>query len=176
MLLHGINLTAAQLKAMTDRPPFQVEYVVIHHTADNDQHQSIEDVAAGEIVSQGFVTVGYHYIVMGDGTVQIGRPLNKKPAANIGLNVQSVAISLEGNFHPSDSGYKGEVPSEAAIKSAITIVNNLLKPQCPNLRRLIGHRDVSRIVARPDYATACPGDILYARLHDIRVATQLLDQ
>lgn len=178
MLMHGITLTPQQLKAMDDRPTYQVEYAVIHHTAERDQNESIEEIAAEEIANpaQGFITVGYHFVIKADGEVMIGRPLNKKPAANEGLNTQSVAICLEGNFEVGDAGYTGEIPSEAAIKACITLINNILKPQLPNMKRLIGHQDVARIVQDPTDATACPGSLLESRLHDIRVATQLLAQ
>jgi hypothetical protein len=168
-----MNFTPEQLAAMTDRPADQVTVVVIHHTAEDNQAQDITSISAEEIASMGFIAVGYHYVVQGDGTVQVGRPITKEPAANLGMNFQSVAISLEGNFEPDDAGYKGEVPSEAAMAAAIAIVNNWVKPKCPNLKYLIGHRDVAVINQNSGEATACPGTLLYNELDYFRRSTVL---
>jgi len=163
----------AILNEMTDRDPVLVTYAVIHHTACNLQNQDITDIALEEERSQGFVWAGYHFVIHGNGEIQVGRPITKKPAANLGLNEQSVAICLEGNFHPPDPHYAGELPSAAQLASAAHIIDDWVKPKCKNLRYLIGHRDVARIVATPNDATACPGDLLYQKLAALRLTTKL---
>jgi hypothetical protein len=162
----------ATLDQLTDRSLAAVQYLVVHHTADNDQAQDAADIAREEIASMGFATIGYHAVIWKDGKVQFGRPIGKVPAANLGLNTVSYAISLEGNFHPPDAGYRGEVPSDEQIDSLLSLIE-LVKTKLPNLQFLIGHRDVAKIVDDPNDATACPGDLLYAKLHDLRVSTGL---
>jgi len=171
-------LTPELLARLTDRDIAQIEYFVVHHTADPDQVQDIAEIAAEEIASQGFSTVGYHAVIWKTGEVQEGRPIGKVPAANLGLNTLSYAASLEGNFQPGSPGYSGEVPSAEALAALVERIE-LVKSKCPNLKYLIGHRDVAAIAVRleggslGDYATACPGDDLYSHLHDLRVATGL---
>jgi N-acetyl-anhydromuramyl-L-alanine amidase AmpD len=168
-------ISPSDLDRMTDRSLSAVTHIVIHHTADTDMHKDIEEIAREEEASQGFVTVGYHAVIQSDGKVQFGRPIGKVPAANLGMNTISYAISLEGNFQPDDKGYTGEKPTDEQIHAAIQLVE-LVKGKLPDLKYLIGHRDVARIMGNSDYATACPGDLLYARLHDFRVATGLQSQ
>jgi N-acetyl-anhydromuramyl-L-alanine amidase AmpD len=165
-------ISPALLARMTDRDLAVVTTLVVHHTADNDENKDIEEIAREEVASQGFVTVGYHAVIHGDGKVQFGRPIGKVPAANLGMNTISYAISLEGNFHPPDAGYRGEKPTDAQIRALIGLVD-LVKGKLPNLRYLIGHRDVARIMSDSNDATACPGDLLYARLGEVRRATHL---
>ena len=160
------------LDRLTDRDLAVVRYVVVHHTADNDMDKDIEEIAREEIASQGFSTVGYHAVIHKDGKIQFGRPIGKVPAANLGMNTVSYAIALEGNFHPPDSHYAGERPTKEQIQSLENLVH-LVRGKLPNLKYLIGHRDVARIMSNADDATACPGDILYALLPQIRTATGL---
>jgi N-acetyl-anhydromuramyl-L-alanine amidase AmpD len=170
--LTGMTISPTILSELTDRSLDMVTYVVIHHTADDSQQKDITEIAREEEASQGFLTVGYHVVIQKDGKVQYGRPIGKVPAANLGLNTVSYAISLEGNFHPPDRGYCGEVPSEAQIHAAIRVIQEA-KEKLPNAHWLIGHRDVATICNDSNDATACPGDLLQARLHDLRVATSL---
>ena len=160
------------LDQLTDRDLSVVEYVVVHHTADPDEQKDIEEIAREEEASQGFTTVGYHAVIQEFGKVQFGRPIGKVPAANLGLNTVSYAIALEGNFEPGSLGYNGEKPTGPQIAALVSLVQNV-KGKLPNLRYLIGHRDVARIVGVPGDATACPGVDLYALLPHIRALTGL---
>lgn len=167
-----MEFTADQLNRMTDRDLASVVYVVLHHTADPSENKDITEIAREEVASQGFVTVGYHAIIQGNGTVQYGRPIGKVPAANLGLNTPSYAIALEGNFHPGSPGYCGEQPTAPQLKSLIDLVENV-KKKLPHLRFLIGHRDVARLAGVASDATACPGDTLFALLPHLRAETGL---
>lgn len=160
------------LDKLTDRDLSVVRYVVIHHTADNNQDKDIVEISHEEQASQGFLCVGYHAVIHKDGKIQFGRPIGKVPAANLGMNTVSYAISLEGNFHPPDANYAGEKPTNEQIQSLENLVH-LVRGKLPNLKYLIGHRDVARIMSNADDATACPGDLLYALLGVIRGATGL---
>ena len=171
------------LDNLTDRPLSVVHYIVVHHTADNDMDQDIAEIAAEERATMGFSTVGYHAVIHKDGKVQFGRPIGKVPAANTSvnapnpakrsMNTQSYAISLEGNFHPSDKNYTGEKPTPEQLHALIQLIE-MVKGKLPNAHTLLGHRDIARICNDPEDATACPGDLLYAQLPQIRKATHLL--
>lgn len=168
-----MNFTPDQLAAMTDRDLLVEEYVVVHHTAATEMNEDIVDISQEEMRDQGFIAVGYHFVIHGDGTVQIGRPIEKVPAANLGLNTPSVAIAFEGNFQSNDVNYSGEQPTDAQFDTFVRIVNTWIKPKCKNIKYLIGHRDVATLVNTPGDATACPGDLLYAHLDSLRSQTQL---
>lgn len=162
------------LAAMTDRALSVVQYVIVHHTADPSTNKDIAEIAREEMISQPtFLTIGYHAVVQGNGLIQYGRPIGKVPAAAEGLNTLSYDFALEGNFQPGSTGYTGEKPTSAQILSAILLIKNA-KAKLPNLKYLIGHRDVARIVGIPGDATACPGDDLYSWLDHFRAETGLI--
>lgn len=167
-------LSADQLAAMTDRPTHAIEYIVVHHTAEDPTSTDIAVIAKSEEAGQGFVTVGYHCVIQGDGKLQEGRPITKVPAANYGLNEQSYAIALEGNFQPGSPGYRGDKPTQAQLDALVARIK-LVKSKVPSAKYLIGHRDVAAIAVKivggttADYATQCPGDDLWRLLHGIRL-------
>ncbi len=165
--------TADQLNRMTDRDLSVVTYCVIHHTADPSTNKDIAEIAREEVASQGFITVGYHAVIHGNGECQFGRPVGKVPAANLGLNTPSYAIALEGNFEPNSPGYCNEKPTPSQLHSLVDLIENV-KKKLPHLRYLIGHLDVARIVGVASDSTLCPGKDLYALLPHLRAETGLL--
>ncbi len=168
-----MEFTADQLNRMTDRNLDVVAYCVLHHTADPSENKDIAEIAREEVASQGFVTVGYHVVIQGDGKVQYGRPIGKVPAANLGLNTPSYAIALEGDFEPGSPGYNGEKPTPAQLTALVSVIKNA-KKKLPHLRYLIGHLDVARIVGVSSDATLCPGRDAYSLLPHLRAETGLL--
>src|SRR5579885_241450 len=164
---------------LTDRPAEQIEYIVIHHSV-AAQDTDIADLAKMEEAAQGFVTIGYNcYLKRGPNgwEIQEGRPLDKLPAAQYGLNEQGYAICIGGNYQPGVSGVSTDDVDPVALQLVVARVEQV-KSKCANLQYLIGHRDVATIKAAhggnpSDFSTACPGDRLYAQLHDLRLKTGL---
>jgi hypothetical protein len=167
------------LDQLTDRDPERIEYFVVHHSV-ADPATSIEDLAKAEISSQGFVTIGYNAVIVkerGGWKIHEGRPLNKLPAAQFGLNEQGYAVCVGGNYHPNVEN----VPTNAVDPAALAVLVdriNAVKRKAPNLRFLIAHRDVATIKAKhggraSDFSTACCGDGLYAHMDALRAATGL---
>jgi len=160
------------LNLLSLRDPKQITCVFIHHTvmhktADADDVRRVEP----------FYTIGYNsYVKCVDvendlWVVQQGRPLNRIPAAQYGMNTQGYAISIGGNYQPGAVSWLDTVSPNALHAAAAQII--LVKKKCPNLKYLLGHRDVATIKAKEglnpgDYATSCPGENLYSRLDDLR--------
>ena len=166
---------------LNHRPISDIQYFIIHHSV-GPQTQDITEVAAEEETSQGFVTVGYHCIVRLNPQshkweIQEGRTIDDIPAAAYGLNEQSYDICILGNYQPNVPN----VPTNTVSQDALTLVKEralLVKSKAKNLKYLIGHRDVATIMTAhggnsSDYSTACPGDLLYAFMHNLRLETEL---
>jgi hypothetical protein len=180
-----MQLTQTQLADMNHRDLSVVDSVIVHHSV-GAQTMDIAQVAAEEEAAQGFITVGYHAYVKrltdasDEWVVQEGRPITDVPAAALGYNTRSIDICIAGNYQPNVPGVPTDTVSENALKAAIGWIEEA-KTKLSNLKYLAGHRDVETwtdILAAEgetpaDVATACPGDVLYARLHDLRVATGL---
>jgi hypothetical protein len=167
------------LDKLTDRDPKLIEYFVVHHSV-ADPATSIEDLAKAEEASQGFVTIGYNAVIVKDGagwTIHEGRPMNKLPAAQFGLNEQGYAVCIGGNYQPNVKNVPTNTVDPASLEVLIARVN-AVKKKAPNLKFLIAHRDVATIKAKhggkaSDFSTACCGDRLYAHMDALRKATGL---
>lgn len=173
-----MQLTQTQLTDMEQRDTSAVDTAIVHHAV-ADKTLDISQIAAMEQAAQGFITVGYHaYLkcvdpVKDEWVVQEGRPLDCVPAAALGYNLKSYDICMGGNYQPNVEGVPTDAVSENALKVLIAHLHEV-KAKLPALKYLIGHRDVTNVITHdPNDATACPGDLLYARLHDMRVATGL---
>lgn len=112
--------------------------IVVHHSA--------SDVGdAFEInrwhVNRGWSGIGYHYVILKNGTVQRGRPENAVGAHCIGQrNFDSIAICLIGNFEKYP-------PTKEQMKSLIWLIRYI--------RKRHGKLPVQR--HSDNQATACPG-------------------
>lgn len=173
------------INELAPRDPKSITHFVIHHSVASPS-LDIEQIAAIDINSQGFVTVGYNAymkIVNDKPILQFGRPINTLPAAQYGMNTQGYALCIGGNYQPNVPHVPTNTLSDelwAKIEPVILQLITQVKSKAPNLKHLIGHRDVATIMvqnnphANPEeYSTLCPGDILYAKLDELRVKSGL---
>jgi hypothetical protein len=167
------------LDELTDRDPARIRYFVVHHSV-FDPATPIEELAREHVASQGFVTIGYNAVIVKerDGwKIHEGRPIDKLPAAQVGLNEEGYAVCIGGNYHP---GVK-DVPTNTVDPAALDVLVDRIgavEQQAPNLTFLIAHRDVATIKAKhggraSDFSTECCGDFLYAHMDALRAATGL---
>lgn len=166
---------------LTKRPLEAIEYVFIHHSV-AAQTLDVEDINRMEIAAQGFICTGYNAYIRknpstGKWEIQEARPMNCVPAAQYGMNTEGYAICIAGNYEPNVSGVPTNQVEQEALDLAIERIK-AVKAHCPHLKTVLGHRDVAAIKSKQglnpgDYSTECPGDLLYARLHDVRLATKL---
>lgn len=149
----------------------QVNVVVIHHTASQGAPaefipQRWRDLENSEVV-RGYSSLAYHFgIVNGpSGEIVESRGWGNRGAATGGTNPNggswndtSVAIVLDGYFHPDPS----EQPTEQALEAAADcIVNGVYLGFISRDFRCIPHSEAS---AGTKWATACPGDSLRNRV------------
>jgi hypothetical protein len=150
--------------AQFPKPP---TILVIHHTADQGDH----DVAYyNQIhINEGFVCFGAHALARqavdpttGFGILEAGRPLNFIGAQAFGINSISLGVETCGDFTK-------QTPSAAQIKALVRLMGYWAS-KFPTVTSIIGHEDVSKIVAEVNglsTATACPGNNLYTRIPEI---------
>ncbi len=78
------------------KPIRSVQRVFIHCSAsDNPAHDNVATMRQWHL-ARGFNDVGYHFFIRKDGTLQLGRPLERTPAAQEGNNIATIAICLHG--------------------------------------------------------------------------------
>jgi len=102
-----------------------------------------------------FYHIGYHYLILPDGTVQQGRPEHCRGAHAVGYN-SYIGICLVGDFSSADNpnGARGLTePTEAQMRALIELCRNLQEKYQIPASSVVRHSDVN-----PN--TACPGDRL----------------
>lgn len=172
-----MNIVAVNYPApafpMSPRSESTITDYIIHHEAGSLTETPLEiDQQHRE---EGWAMIGYNYIVGTDGTISTGRPLDVVPSAAYGRNTESVNVSCVGNFQQGDVGFTGP-PTQAQL-DALVDLGVYLHKRFPSIVRTIGHRDVATLFygGNGNYATACPGSVLYGLLPEIKekIASQL---
>lgn len=100
-----------------------------------------------------FYHVGYHYLILPDGTVQSGRPEGCQGAHAVGYN-HYVGVCLVGDFSAPDElrGRNGpREPTAAQMQALVELTARLRARYGLPLERVIRHHDVN-----PN--TECPGE------------------
>lgn len=132
--------------------------IILHHTAS-------ADVSAATIhgwhQGQGWIGIGYHYVIRANGAIERGRPEDSIGShAGPQGNGDSIGIVLTGNFQAGK-------PTTAQIDSLVKLIKDL-RSRYGDLK-VIGHKDVM--------ATACPGkNFPWAELRQRLEGPQVADQ
>ena len=121
-----------------------IHRIVIHHTASgNDWDAARIDK---EHRARGWSGIGYHYVILQDGTVQAGRAIEKAGAHAKGANGDSIGVVLVGSFEAPNPE-----PAPMQWLSALDFVLALCKRHGIGLDQVYGHNEVGTT------ATLCPG-------------------
>lgn len=141
--------------------------IVIHHSAltaeDSVRFPGPTDAAVIDHVHEGrgfsivcegrLYHIGYHYVILPDGSVQSGRPERCVGAHTIGHN-DALGICLIGNFSSAanPAGVLGIAqPTKAQIRSLVVLIKDLKAKYLIPCQRIQRHQDVK-------IGTLCPGD------------------
>jgi N-acetylmuramoyl-L-alanine amidase len=120
--------------------------IVIHCSATREgQHFDVTDIRSWHL-ARGFADIGYHYVILLDGTIQNGRPLDRAGAHVAGHNARSIGICYIGGVDawnkPKDT--RTEAQQQAMRQLVADLV--LVYPDA----EVKGHRDF------PGVAKDCP--------------------
>jgi N-acetylmuramoyl-L-alanine amidase len=103
---------------------------IIHCTdTNNGKHYSVADIRKWHMEENGWSDCGYHFIVYVDGTIAVGRPMEKQGAHCYGYNRESIGTALVGRDEFSDIQLE-------ALKTLHNTLNNIYLGIEP-----YGHRD-----------------------------------
>lgn len=122
------------------------DFIIIHCSAT----RSNADIGAADIDKwhrqQGWLAIGYHYVIRRDGTIENGRPENTVGSHARGVNSRSVGICMVGGV---DAKFKPEDNFTDEQRASVLKLVKELKVEYPSAK-VIGHRDV------PGTKKACP--------------------
>ncbi|HEY0174531.1 MAG TPA: peptidoglycan recognition family protein [Pyrinomonadaceae bacterium] len=97
--------------------------------------------------------IGYHYVILPDGTIQKGRPDGCRGAHAAGYN-SYIGICLVGNFSSgrgTSGEYGAEEPTPAQLNALVALCRQLQAEHSIPAEQVITHKEVN-----PE--TECPGD------------------
>lgn len=114
-----------------------ISEIIIHCTATKPlAHINVNDVRRWH-QQRGFNDIGYHYLVLVDGTVEVGRPLNESGAHCKGHNAHSIGVCYVGGLNDKGKPADTRTPAQReAMRSLLTS----LKHRFPDAT-IHGHRD-----------------------------------
>lgn len=131
---------------MATLDPKKVAFIVIHCSASPPSVPVNAKVIDRWHRMKGFFSIGYHYVVNRDGTVEPGRPHYEVGAHVEGYNAKSLGVCLVGGvderMKPADNFTSEQYASLLQLLRG-------LKMSFPKAK-IQGHRDF------PDVAKACP--------------------
>lgn len=125
-----------------------IDTIVIHCSATKEgQHFTATDIRKWHVEKNGWKDIGYHFVVMLGGNVDLGRPIAEVGAHVQGHNATSIGIcyvgGLDSNGNPKDT----RTPEQ---KIALRALVDALQAAFPTIKKVCGHRDF------PGVAKACP--------------------
>lgn len=123
--------------------PRYINDIIIHSTATPEgRDHCAADIKAWHI-QRGFRTIGYHYVIRLDGSIERGRPISQAGAHCYGHNAHSIGIVYVGGT--DREGNPKDTRTAAQRASMLRLVTKLIRMyRC----KVHGHRDYA--------ATACP--------------------
>jgi len=130
------------------------DMIVIHHTGNpTDDDLSAEEIHQSHL-NQGWVGIGYHFVIRKDGTIERGRPEWAIGSHAYGENSHTIGIHVCGNFEIG-------APTEIQLGKLAHLIGNLCADwNIPTDREhIVGHRELM--------PTACPGKNLFSHIDDI---------
>lgn len=109
---------------------------------------------------RGWKDIGYHFVILPDGTVETGRALEKIGAHVAGFNTGSIGICWVGGLDASGRPADNRTPQQKAAQARLT--RELAQRFGLTAEDIYGHRDLSPdrdgdgVVERHEWLKACP--------------------
>jgi len=126
----------------------ELSSIVLHCSATPEgRHHDVEDIRDWHVNGRGWSDVGYHFVVLLDGTVEEGRPITRPGAHVRGHNHNTIGICYIGgcdlDMEPKDTmTYDQEIAVEELVCS--------LRDEYGDDLEFVGHNDF------PGVRKACP--------------------
>lgn len=148
----------------------EVTHLIIHHSAGKNQSgdwpAEVRSIWDFHVNGRGWSDIGYNWLIDPEGHIYMGRSNDAIGAHFCGTNTGTIGICMLGNFmeespKPEAIAALKELLSWKACENGIDPLATVYHASSGKMLSTVsGHRD--------GCATACPGDLLYPQLPDIR--------
>lgn len=159
--------------------PTQPSHIIVHHSAGANTSNDFAAIVAYywdlHVNTNGWDDIGYNWLIDPNGVIYEGRGDGVGGAHFSCMNGGTTGICLIGNF-------QNLAPKKAAIEQLKKLISweacdkNISPNQSSyhpssmlNLENISGHQDGNSSTVGCPKGTACPGNLLYARLDSIRM-------
>ena len=147
-----LDIKREELRRTSEPPKRSITTeIVIHHT------ERVIEKTAEELnnahINDGWIMIGYNFVVHKDGTVEQGRPMDAVGMHCIGSNSTSIGVALCGDFST-------ESFTDAQRKALIELLVYLCTMYNLKAKAVLCHSDKSR--------TKCPGVNVINEIESIR--------
>jgi len=136
----------------------KIKYLVVHCTATKEDVDFTSQDIHSWHKQKGWSGIGYHYVVLLDGTIEVGRPEYWQGAHVKGYNHESLGVvyvgGLDENLAPKDTRNDRQ-------KASLRCLLKELKEKYPEAE-ILGHRDFSKdingngVIEPFEFIKACP--------------------
>lgn len=133
------------------KPRTRTDYIVVHCAATKPSMDiGVREITQWHVRDNGWLAVGYHYIIRRDGTVEPGRPVDVVGSHVKGFNERSIGICLVGGIN--DKG----APEANFTHEQYTSLETLLKvsKRVYSKAQIVGHTDLDSGKACPSFKVA----------------------
>jgi len=142
--------------------PHTPKMFTLHHTQGNSPKNFDAAVQEMQFIQdyhqngRGWIDIAYHFLISPQGDIFEGRPINVVGAHVLNWNTANVGVSIMGNYHPPVN----QIPTKETLNSFVEMGKYLKSTYNISVSSFYAHRDIG--------STDCPGDILYARVPELR--------
>lgn len=118
-----------------------IDKIVVHCSDTPDgAYFDVEDIRKWHVSERGWSDVGYHYIVLLDGTIEKGREDSVKGAHVRGFNASSIGVCYIGGGNDTDT-------RTTAQKATLVHLISTLRRLYPD-SMILGHRDFKDVTKK----------------------------
>lgn len=116
----------------------EINKIIIHCTDTPEGREvSVDEIRRWHVEERGWSDIGYHFVIELDGSIKIGRSIERSGAHTKGHNSKSIGVAYVGGANNEDTRTKEQ---KQALKSLIETLNGIY----PGTRNnVFGHRDFS---------------------------------
>jgi N-acetyl-anhydromuramyl-L-alanine amidase AmpD len=129
-----------------------INSIVVHHSA-SPTSTTFKQIYRWHTIERGWSDVGYHFVILGDGTIQEGRDINKTGAHCRACNKTSVGICVTGNTN-------NVKPNPQQLESLHDLLECLQYDFNIEIEHVYTHREKGK--------TECPGNHLQEWMNEYR--------
>lgn len=123
----------------------QITEIIVHSTATpKGMNATAKDIDKWHRL-RGYNCIGYHFVILRDGTIERGRAVEMAGAHCKGNNADTIGVAYVGGLNENKQSADTRT---GAQKVALNVLLADILKQYPTIRKISGHRDYCN--------TACP--------------------